>query len=159
MMDMVRLATAADIPAMVSLSEQARRAYEAFQPVFWRQAHDSAERQSSYFAALLSRNDVIPLVHVSDGCIHGFLIAHVQVAPPVYNPGGPTCLVDDFTVKWDEEWENVGSHLLHELEFEATERGAAQIVVVCGHADAPKRAFLARHGLTIASEWYTRPLP
>lgn len=158
MTDMVRRAMDNDVPAMVALSEQMRLAYASHQPVFWRKADDSAERQTTYFNDLLARPDIVPLVLERDGMLQGFILARLQPAPPVYDPGGLTCMVDDFAVKWDEEWECVGSHLLHELEFEATERGASQVVIVCGHHDHPKRSFLARHGLTLASEWYVRPL-
>jgi GNAT superfamily N-acetyltransferase len=49
-------------------------------------------------------------------------------------------------------WEDVGRALLREALRIAKERGAAQAVVVCGHLDEPKRAFLRSEDLNIASE-------
>lgn len=40
----------------------------------------------------------------------------------------------------------------------AKERGAAQVVVVAGPHDGPKRAVLQDAGLYVASEWFTAPL-
>lgn len=40
----------------------------------------------------------------------------------------------------------------------ALERGAAQIVVVTARLDEAKRAVLAGSGLSVASEWWVRPL-
>jgi len=52
----------------------------------------------------------------------------------------------------------VGRRLLDEAVARAKERGASQVVVVCGHLDQPKREMLAACGLSIASEWWTRPI-
>ncbi len=48
----------------------------------------------------------------------------------------------------------VGRELLEAATKELTARSAVQVVVVCGHLDAEKRAALTASGLTIASEWY-----
>ncbi len=71
-------------------------------------------------------------------------------APPVYDPGGPVCFV--------EEWQGDES-LLADAEQTAAERGAVLARVVCVHADKARAELLARRGYTIASEWYTAPLP
>lgn len=82
----------------------------------------------------------------------------IVAAPPVYDPGGPTCLIDDFAVAVPEQWPTVGVDLLGALRRTARERGAAQVVVVCGHLDGPKRTALEHSGLSIASEWWVAPL-
>lgn len=71
-------------------------------------------------------------------------------APPVYNPGGPVCFV--------EEWQGDES-LLADAEQEASKRGAVVVRVVCAHDDTSRAEILAKHGYTVASEWYTAPLP
>ena len=77
---------------------------------------------------------------------------------PVYDPGGKTCLVDDFAVDSAGDWTTVGNALLAAALQEARERGAVQAVVVCGHRDDPKRHMLAGDGFSIASEWYVREI-
>ena len=81
---------------------------------------------------------MIALVHESAGSIDGFVIAALMDAPPVYDPGGLTCLIDDFVVADGRDWQTIGLALLAEANRQARERGAAQTVVVCGHQDQPK---------------------
>jgi hypothetical protein len=157
-MDAIRAAMPDDVPAMVALSEKYRRQLETFQPVLWRKAEGSAEAQADYFRALLRRDDVLALVHSAVEGLAGFLVATVQSAPPVYAPGGPTCLIDDFCMGEGRYWPKAGAALLSEAMRRARERGAVQVVVICPHHDQAKLALLASEGLTIASEWHTRPL-
>lgn len=154
----IRLATAADVPAMVRLSDRKRTEYQSYQPVFWRRAPDANERQAPFFEHLLTRENVIALVHQSGGATDGFLVATMVNSPPVYAPGGLTCTIDDYCVADSAAWETVGGNLLAEAVRRARERGAIQIVVVCGHLDEPKRVLLRQSGLSIASEWWTRPI-
>ncbi len=158
-MDAIRAAQADDVPAMVAQSEQYREQLQTYQPVFWRKAEGSAEAQARYFLGLLQRSDVIALVHraVNDG-LAGFLIATLQAAPPVYDPGGLTCTIDDFCVAQAIHWPKAGTALLHAAMRLARERGAVQVVVVCPHRDQAKLTLLAGEGLSVASEWHTRPL-
>ncbi len=73
--------------------------------------------------------------------------------PPVYDPGGFTCLVDDFVVQRPEDWPTIGASLLHKVNQHAKDQGAVQTVVVCRRLDEAKRAALASLGLTVVSEW------
>lgn len=155
-MNGVRKAEIADIPAMVDLSEQKRVRYQGYQPLFWKKAEDSRERQAPFFESQLGRADVIALVHQRHDRVDGFVIARLVPAPPVY-AAGLTCLIDDYCVS-DEAWSGVGNSLLDAAAREAANRGAAQAVVVCGHRDQPKRQSLSDSGYTIASEWWVRPL-
>ncbi|MCL4545642.1 MAG: hypothetical protein M1118_13785 [Chloroflexi bacterium] len=82
----------------------------------------------------------------------------MRVAPPVYDPGGSSCEIDDFCVAQAGDWQTVGEALLTEANREAKARGAVQCVVVCGHLDLPKRAMLSALGFTVASEWWVQPL-
>jgi hypothetical protein len=88
----------------------------------------------------------------------GFIIGALTTAPPIYNLGGPVCIVDDFAVASPEEWRTVGPGLLAVVEREAQARGAVLVVVVCAQRDQAKRALLRDAGLSVASEWYVRPL-
>jgi len=140
--------------------EQKRLRYAAYQPTYWRVAADAVERQRPYLREVLAQPDTVAFVAEGDGPdLTAALIARVAPAPAVYAPGGPTLAIDDFWVVDEELWQSVGRALLDKAEQEARERfGAAQIVVVCGQPDEPKRALLRAAGLTVASEWWTRPL-
>lgn len=83
---------------MVSLSAIKRAEYETYQPTFWRKAQNAEEQQGPFFKALIAQENVITLVEKSEGAIRGFIIATLVGSPPVYDPGGLTCLIDDFTV-------------------------------------------------------------
>jgi hypothetical protein len=155
----IRKAQQGDAPRMVDLSEQKRLEYQAYQPRFWRKAADSREKQLPFFKRLVESDRVIALVHERAGMVDGFVIASLMDAPPVYDPGGLTCLIDDFVVGEAGDWAAVGAALLGAAGREARAHGAVQMVVVCGHRDQPKRTMLAAGGFTIASEWYVREIP
>lgn len=148
----IRPATLADVPPMIAMSEDFRTQY---QPVFWRKAADSAEKQTPYFEKLVQDETIITLVHEIDAKVDGFIIAALMEAPPVYNPGGFTCIVDDFCT---DNWERIGKELLNAAMEEAKQRGAVQIVVICPHLDEAKRTLLQSERLTIVSEWYVRKI-
>ena len=158
MAENIRVAQPADVAAMAALSEERRAVYQHYQPVFWRPAEGARQRQEAFFAHLLEQEPVIALVHEQEGAVDGFLIAQVVSAPPVYDPGGLTCLIDDFWVTEGKDWQGVGQALLDEAISQARARGAAQAVVVCAHLDQPKRTMLAGAAFSIASEWYVRSL-
>jgi GNAT superfamily N-acetyltransferase len=131
----IRSARREDAPAMVDLSEQKRFEYEQYQPRFWRKAAGSREKQLPFFERLIESDRVIALVLEGLGGIDGFVIASLTEAPPVYDPGGSTCLIDDFVVRRPGDWETVGKELLAAADREARKRGAMQTVVVCGRQD------------------------
>lgn len=150
----IRNAQVADVPRMVELSERKRTEYEQQQPIFWRKAQGSASAQSSYFEHLLTLENIIALVYERDGTINGFVIAGLHSAPPVYDPGGLTCDIDDFAVVHPSLWNSVGRALLDRAIAEARARNAVQVVVVTGGHDVHKRETLAAMGLSLASEWW-----
>jgi ribosomal protein S18 acetylase RimI-like enzyme len=149
----VRIAVPADVGAMVRLSAAKRAAYARVQPVFWRPAANADERQRAFFEGLVTRSHTIALIAEEDGAAVGFVIGELRAAPPVYDPGGATLVVDDFCVEVDR-WGDVGSALLGDLRRSAAARGAVQLVVVCGAHDRGKSDLIARLGLTAASTWY-----
>lgn len=155
---MIRDATADDISDIAALAEQRREEYEMAQPQFWRRAADAVERHLPWLTAQVSDPEVISLVARTGPTLDGFVFASVVTTPPVYNPGGPTGLVDDFAVAYVALWATTGRELLDAVKRHLTERGVAQVVVICGHHDLPKRAVLIEAGLSVASEWFVAPL-
>ena len=153
----LRTASAADVPAMVGLSSTKRRAYADALPVFWRSAVDADVRQAAWFAHLLGRETTLALLAEDAAGVAGFVVGVVHPAPPVYDPGGPTCTVDDFCVRDETLWPTVGAALLADVRARARARGAVQVVVVCGVHDRPKRTLLERPDLSPASLWFTGP--
>jgi hypothetical protein len=153
----IRPAVPADIDAIIALGEQKRIQYEQYQLVFWRKAPDSAEKARAFLPHQMARENVISLVHERDGAVDGFVIAALVPTPPVYATGGPTLSIDDYHVA-GADWAVTGAGLLAEAVRLGKERGAVQVVVVCGQLDEPKRAMLAAAGLSVASEWWTKPI-
>jgi hypothetical protein len=156
----IRPATAADAARMAELAEQKREQYKAYAPVFYRPKPDSRELHAAFLASQIDDEERhLALVHETEGGrVDGFLIATVVPPPPVYDPGGLTCLVDDFLVEAPALWPTVGRELLRQASRLAELKGAVQTVVVCGPEDEPKRAVLVDTGHIVASEWFTRPL-
>jgi hypothetical protein len=137
---------------MVHLAAVRRLEYAEHLP-FWQPAPDAEAAQTSFFATLLNAPDSICLVH-DDGAISGFVIANVTVAPPVYDPGGKGCLIDDFVVSEPDLWKSVGLTLLAAAEARAAEMGAVFSIVVCGQHDSPKREALASVGAYVGTEFH-----
>lgn len=154
----IRTAQETDIPRMVAIAETKRVEYEGYSPIFWRKAPDSAAKQELFLQRLITRGDVIALVAETETALSGFIIGTLTSAPPVYNPGGPVCMVDDFAVAHSQEWESVGAALLTAVERTAKERGAVLSIVVCAQRDQAKRSLLHKAGSAVASEWHVKPL-
>ena len=154
----IRTAREADISRMVAIAETKRIKYEGYSPVFWRKAPDSSSKQELFFQRLLTSPDVIALVAEVEDKLLGFIIGAVTMAPPIYNPGGLVCIIDDFAVAKPQEWGSVGAELLAAVEREAKARGAVLSVVVCSQRDQTKRTMLQKTGAAVASEWHVKPL-
>lgn len=154
----IRTAKETDIPRMVAIAETKRVEYEGYSPIFWRKAPDSSPKQELFFQRLLTSPDVIALVAEEGDTLSGFIISAIMIAPPVYNPGGPICIVDDFAVANPQAWDSVGAELLAAVEREAKARGVVLSVVVCPQRDQAKRAMLQKAGAAVASEWHVKPL-
>ena len=90
--------------------------------------------------------------------MNGFIIGAVNTAPAVYDPGGKSCMIDDFCIASTASWRTEGRALLDASRKYARQMGAVQMVVVCGQKDESKRAFLRELELSVASEWYTGPV-
>lgn len=143
-----------DLDQVLEIAASSRSTHAGYQPRFWRPAPDAVERQRAYFRTLLDDEQTLVVVASDTAGLRGFAIGRLVPAPPVYDPGGASCLVDDWAVVDPTEWRSLGPLLLSALRRWATSRGAAQIVVVTAHLDQAKRAALRGEGLTIASEWW-----
>lgn len=154
----IRNAQQADCAALIELAAQKRLEYQQYQPRFWRIAAEAREKQLAFFTSMINRDDVLTFVCERADIIEGFTIADFVSAPPVYDPQGLVCRVDDFCIAQGQTWEDCGLPLLKAVMQEARRRGAVLSVVVCGHQDEPKRAMLKTAGFGIASEWYVKEL-
>jgi GNAT superfamily N-acetyltransferase len=142
---------------MTALAGIRREQYARYQPLFWRPAAAAPGKHRTYLGRLVASDEVITLVSEEAGQLTGFLIAALNPAPPVYDPGGLTCDIDDFMVTPATRWPTTGVRLLRASLAEAGRRGAVQAVVVTAHLDQPKRQALRACGLEIASEWWVTP--
>src|SRR5439155_16284976 len=150
----IRRAIQTDIPHMVAMAEAKRVEYEGYSPVFWRKAPDSSPKQEQYLQSLLASSDIMAFVTQPGDRVTGFIIGALTTPPPVYTPGGPVCIVDDFAVAAPEAWRTAGAALLAAIAQEARARGAVLMVVVCAQRDHAKRALLQEAGCSVASEWH-----
>jgi len=152
----IRAATGRDVERMVGLSGEVRSRLEQFDAIFWRR-HAAAETiQQAWFQRLLTDADhgVFVVDHEPGGLLEGFVVARIMDAPPVFDPGGRTCMVDD----WAWTREALAQPLLdHALAWGRT-RGATQAVVVTAAADHERRALLTDAGLVPTSEWWVRQI-
>lgn len=154
----VRPAKTTDIPAAVAMAERSRRQQQKLQPTFWRKATNSAAVTETFFSKLADEPGTYFLVATEGSQFQGFLIARKFPAPPVFDPGGETYLIDDFCVAEPHLWLTVGEALLSHVSTLIHEHGGAQIVVVSADRDLAKNEMLRRSDLTIASNWWTKPL-
>lgn len=154
----VRKAKTSDIDTAVAMAERSRRQYQKYQPTFWRKADGSAAAAQKFFTRLLDEPGAFFLVATEGSQILGFLVARKVSAPPVFDPGGDTYLIDDFHVHEPHLWLTIGEALLSHASTLIHEHGGAQIVVSCADRDLAKTEMLRRSDLTIASNWWTRPL-
>ncbi len=156
---MISDATDSDVEAIAALAETRRVDYERAQPQFWRRSVDAVEVHRPWLAEMVRDPDVVSLVALDgDRGLAGYAFGTVVAAPPVYAPGGPTGLIDDFQVADTGEWSTLGVELLAAARERLAALGVVQIVVVCGRHDQPKREALGTAGLSIASEWYVQPI-
>ena len=149
----VRKGKQGDVVAMADLLTRQRERYEKFAPVVWRLTKDHRGKTRQFLRWKILDPRSVVLVCEKDSSIEGFLIAALVQTPPVYNPGGPTAMVDDFCIGEGGDWDTTGRALLRELRVIAGERSWHQVVAVCAFEDTPKRRFLEKAGLLSTSIW------
>jgi L-amino acid N-acyltransferase YncA len=153
----VRPSQVEDVPAMVEMIERRRLRYQAYQPVFWRKAANSAQASLSWFAQMLEAG-VVAFTALENGRVAGFVFANETREPPVVDPGGKTVSLDDYCVADEGRWPDVGRALLEAVKSAGRTKGWRQIVVISAEADMAKSRFLHANGLSIASTWWTTPI-
>lgn len=153
----VRPATAADAGAILAIAQRARSPYQRYQRSLWRRAGTDRAQQLAAVAAIIADANTVARVH-DRGEVDAFAFGTVVAAPPVYDPGGPVCLVDDLVVAWADGWATAGAALLEEVSAAGRERGTVLTAVICRHADDAKRRLLADRSFDLASEWHTSRL-
>ena len=152
----IYLANLDDIDDMSRLSKAKRLAYEKAQPKFWSYAGEKGDEiQKAWFKELLDNPEYLLFIAKDSNqqCM-GFVIGKLMQSPQVYNPGGLTLLIDDFCVATEALWPSVGLQLLKQIKKYSQEKGAIQVIVVCGHHDKLKAKFLNENNLNIVSDWY-----
>jgi hypothetical protein len=144
---------------LLALAAKKREQYQLCEPQFWRSATDAVDKQRQFFSALIEDDDVA-VVLATDSATHvrGFAVARILQAPPVYDPGGLTCMIDDFTAADDSDWPEVGPLLLQTIADWAATQDACQLVVVTARLDEAKRRVLHQANLSLASEWWVGPV-
>jgi GNAT superfamily N-acetyltransferase len=158
----VREATPDDLEPILRLARTRRRLYALYHPQLWRPAADAEETHRRLLGRAIADAEVIVLVAVDDGRVRGFVLARLVQSAAVYDPGGPTCFIDDFAVDEEGSWATLGVRLLRAAVVRAAARSATQVVVVAAHLDAARRRALRDAGLAVTSEWWVasigRPL-
>ena len=154
----VRTAKHSDVGDLVRISSKFRAELAEFQPQFWRVAEGADEKQKGFFEFVVTQEKMVVLVAERAKCVCGFLMAAFVPAPPVYDPGGLTCIVDDFGVSDANDWSEIGDLMLKHLAEQAEGKGCSQLVVICPHLHQGKRNLLDGSGFSIASEWWVRGL-
>lgn len=154
--DGIRLAEPADVPAMVALFEENRERYQTYQPVFWRKAADSAQRQTPYLKSLIEGKAQIVLVHASGGKIDGAIVTDPNAFTPFFDLRGRWCSTDDFAVADEAAWETVGAGLLADAVRRSGKKGAETAQVICADGDHAKLRLLRRLGFAQGHAWLVR---
>ena len=139
---------------MMNLSYAKRLDYSKIQPHFWKMSENSNEVQSQFFNEEIAKDDVISLCNANN---LGFIIGKLIHPPEVYD-AGLTLMIDDFCVKTHNLWISVGKELLEGCIKISKDRGAKQVLVVCGNHDTHKNSLLTQMNLLPASTWYTKQI-
>ncbi|MFM5918009.1 MAG: N-acetyltransferase family protein [Novosphingobium sp.] len=150
---LVRRARAADVAEIAEILGAKRKSYEAWQPVFWKRAKHQHLLTLIYIHLQVYFPRGAFLVCERQGEVAGFLLASTIKAPPVFDPGGRSILVDDFCVRDPDDWPTIGTALFDELQAIASAKSWRQVIAVCAEQDRPKAVFLKGVGLSTASIW------
>lgn len=154
----VRRAAPSDVDAFTDLVAAKRAQLEAFEPIMWRAGRDASEMTVAFFRHQVAEPNAILLVAEDERSILGFVNAVLQNPPPIYDPGGKTVMIDDFTVVEGEAGDRAALALLDAVMSEGRSRGAVQMIAVCATRDARASKWFETKKLHAASTWWTRIL-
>ena len=146
----IRRAHPDDAEALMELARAAAPRLHGMQLV-WREP-----RSVQGYRELCDRPDCTTLVAERDGQVAGYGLAMPGLpAPPVYDPGGTTCLVDELETRCPR----LRAALLYALEAAARAAGDVQILMACDARDRAKHAVLDGRGYRWPVDWFSTPLP
>lgn len=140
----VRDFKADDAEWAAKLMEQRRKTYASYSPVFWRPAAGVSELHAGFLRRLTTNP-----ANVCLRAEHGFIVGQLRRAE---------CFVDDFAVDEEGTWGNDGRELLGELWSRVASDTIITMRVVTAKADRDKVAMLTVAGLTLAEQWWVKPL-
>lgn len=153
----LRAATLNDLGWIMSLCELDRIQKNSLHPIDYRNPSEYCDSRRPAIERLLTDPGSICLVREHSGTPQAYLLASLVNAPPVYAPGGPVCLVEEFEVVRPQDLETAGAQLLDECRRLALSRGAVLQRVIGAAGDTLRESFLLRQSFNIASEWYYGP--
>ena len=143
---------------MSKLVADKRAQLELFEPVMWRRSQNVDEMTRIFFQHQVAEPNVILLVAEEGDAFLGFLNGMLQNAPPVYDPGGKTVMIDDFAVVEGAAGDRAASALMDAVMSEGRSRGAVQMIVVTAAQDARSAKWFEDKKLHVVSHWWTRVL-
>jgi|SRR5579862_2046667 len=150
----IRPATNDDLGWMMSLCELGRIQKNSLHPIAYQQPAAYCRTRRKEIERILENPNSLCLISEHHDQPLAFLVALLVDAPPVYAPGGPVCLIEEFEGVKHQDLATHGLQLLDEARNIARRRGAVLQRVISSAGDLDREEFLLGNGFTVASEWY-----
>lgn len=161
----IRVATEADIPALVAFNREGRERLHEANPAFWVSHPDAETRFGFWMKMSLTMRDRAIFVSEFDGQPNGFLIAQppspIQV--PIALDEAKVGVIDDFhctsfgaSLKIAQD-KSPAHSLLNAAEADFLKRGKSAAMAICPAAWAAKARLLEEAGYRIHHTWFVRP--
>jgi hypothetical protein len=154
----IRRAAPSDLEAIVALVSAKRAQLESYEPVTWHPSEHAPAMSKEFFRAQMGEQGPIFLVAAEGDAVIGFINAVLQPAPPVYDPGGKTVMIDDFAVIDGSKGDEAAIALLDAALSEGRGRGAIQVIIVAAAKDERAAAWFRARNLHVFSQWWTAVL-
>jgi hypothetical protein len=151
----VRRATSSDLGAIVTLVSAKRAQLESFEPVAWHPSEHAPAMTEEFFRMQVGEQGPIFLVATDGARVIGFINAVLQPAPPVYDPGGKSIMIDDFAVIEGDAGDEAAMALLDAALSEGRGRGAVQVIIVAAAKDERAAKWFRARQLHVFSNWWT----
>jgi len=140
---------------MVALVSAKRAQLEAFEPVTWHASKNAPAMTEEFFRLQVAEQGPIFLVATDGPAVIGFINALLQPAPPVYDPGGKSIMIDDFAVVDGDIGDDAAMALLDAAISEGRGRGAMQVIIVAAAKDERAAKWFRARQLHVFSNWWT----
>jgi len=154
----IRRASPGDIGAIVALVTAKRVQLEAYEPVAWHASRSAPALTEEFFRLQVGEQSPIFLVATDGARVIGFINAVLQAAPPVYDPGGKSIMIDDFAVSEGDAGDEAALALLDAALSEGRGRGAVQVIIVAAAKDERAAKWFRARNLHVFSTWWTSVL-